>query len=301
VRRAVAVAAEKERPARMRIDRERIPSTDPRLKRHVLHDSRSWLYLYPTENLTISDVKWTRQMPILDQGNAGACTAGAALGRLGTDPGFSQDLVSRVIARWGGYDRAGMYRFYSDEEDIDGDGPYPPNDNGSTGLTSAKLLRNAGIITSWSMTAGLDNTLKALSETSLVTGTLWLNSMFEPDAEGIVKVDWSSQVAGGHEYEAVGYETSRGLVDFANSWGPSWGAGGFFKMQAEDYGALLQQQGDVTIYHYDQTPPPAPPTDPVSALVSAMKAGGWYQNRHMGENAVVARAGKVWMKAEGYI
>ena len=33
--------------------------------------------------------------------------------------------------------QAGAYRLYSAEESIDGDGPYPPNDNGSSGLTCA--------------------------------------------------------------------------------------------------------------------------------------------------------------------
>src|SRR2546423_656913 len=53
----------------------------------------------------------------------------------------------------------GAVKLYSDEEVLDGDGPYPPNDNGSTGLTCAKVLKRAGMISGYQHTFSLDAAL----------------------------------------------------------------------------------------------------------------------------------------------
>lgn len=278
------------------IYRERIPSTDPRLKRHVLHDSRSWLYAHPTEGLAIASVDHQRTLPILDQGQVGSCTAEAGFGNLGTAPYYSPDLAAAIAEAFGSFDQAGAYRLYSAEETLDGDGPYPPNDNGSTGLTLAKALRAAGLIAGWTQTFTLDDALKALTQTPYVTGTLWFNSMFTPSSEGVLTVSPGSGIAGGHEYEVVGFDDTRGLVKFANSWGTGWGQSGYFFMQAEDWGSLLSQQGDVTIFTPASQPAPTP-ADPDATL--AVTAKPWVAEHHIGDNARMAYALKVWLAATG--
>jgi hypothetical protein len=297
------------------IYRERIPSTDPRLKRHILHDSESRRYAHDTSGLTVASVEHERTLPILDQGNVGSCTAEAGFGVLGTAPySGSQQAGAAIVAAFGGWDQAGAYRLYSAEENLDGDGPYPPNDNGSTGLTLAKALRAAGAISGWTQTFTLDDALKALTQFPLAVGSFWYNSMFTPDAEGIVTVDPASGVAGGHEYEVVGYDAARGLVKCANSWGTGWGAAGFFHLAAEDLGALLAAQGDVTIFTpIDQPaptptpvppdptppPPPSPPPGPDPADLALVAAiGDWPEDHHFGEAAHVAHAMRTWKTAK---
>ncbi len=224
------------------------------------------------------------------------CTAEAGFGCLGTAPYYTDALAAAVTKAYGSFDQAGAYKLYSAEETLDGDGPYPPQDNGSTGLTLAKVLRAAGLISGWTQTFTLDDALKALTQTAFVTGTVWYNSMFTPSAEGVVTVDASSGVAGGHEYEVVGYDDAKGLVRFANSWGAGWGVEGYFFMQAEDWGSLLAQQGDVTIFTPVSQPAPTP-TDPDAALAAV--AHHWVTEHHIGDNARMAHALKTWLVATG--
>lgn len=280
----------------MKVYHREILSTDPRLKRHVHHDSRSWNYEYIPSGTTLKSIEWNRTLGILDQGQVGSCTAEAGFGLMGTEPYYSINLSAQIAARFGSFDQTGAYKLYSSEETLDGNGQYPPSDYGSSGLTCAKVLRNVGLISGWKQTFSLDAALQALMDTPFITGTNWYNSMFEPDANGVLTVDRSSGVAGGHEYEVVGYDFLRGLVKFANSWGTSWGDNGYFYLHAEDYGALLDEQGDTTIFVPSTSPAPVP-TDPNSVLAATAKP--WVNQHHIGANARMAKALKVWLKAEG--
>jgi hypothetical protein len=282
------------------IYRERIPSWDPRLRRHVLHDSESRRYAFDTTGLRIASVDHDRILPILDQGEVGSCTADCGFGVLGTAPYTSAAALTAVVEAFGSFDQAGAYRLYSAEELADGDGPYPPYDNGSTGLTLAKTLRAAGTISGWTQTFTLDDALKALAQYPLAIGTYWYNSMFTPLSDGVVQVHASSGVAGGHEYEAVGYDDTRGLVKLANSWGTSWGRGGYFFLAAEDLGTLLDQQGDVTIFTPLDQPAPTPtpaPDDPYATW--AATARPWAAGHHssIGGNSHMAKVTRAYIAA----
>lgn len=281
------------------IYQERIPSSDPRCRRHILHDSESRRYVFDTSGLSVGSVEHHRTLPILDQGQVGSCTAEAGFGVLGTEPYSGSQAVGAAITKaFGGWSQDACYRLYSAEEALDGDGPYPPNDNGSTGLTLAKALRNAGAISGWTQTFTLDDALKALQLYPLAVGTYWYNSMFDPDGEGVVTVDTSSGIAGGHEYEVVGYDSARDLVKAANSWGDGWGAGGYFYLDSLDFGRLLAKRGDVTVFTPASQPAPAPtPTDAYS--VWSAVAGPWAAEHHVGANAAMARATRAYLAAVG--
>lgn len=287
----------------VQIYRERLPSTDPRLKRHVLHDDRSRAFEFDTTGLSIASVEHPRALPILDQKQVGKCTAECGLGVLGTGPYYSTDLMAAFAKAFGSADDRGTDRLYSAEETLDGDGPFPPQDNGSTGLTLAKVLRAAGLISGWQQTFSLDDALKALTVYPLAVGTIWLNSMFDPSGEGILTVDLKSGVAGGHEYEVIGYDAIQGLVHLVNSWGTGWGLRGHGWMQAEDLGALLDRQGDVTVFTPATSPAPVPnpptPADADDVLAAALRHDNWIGRPHIGDNARVARAGRGWLAAHG--
>ena len=105
-----------------------------------------------------------RNIPILDQGDVGACTGNAMTGALGTGPLFTA-LPEGVTL-----DENEALKLYSEAETIDGDGPYPPNDNGSTGPSVAKAAEDDGLTSGFTHYTDLDSTLQALMDGPVILG-----------------------------------------------------------------------------------------------------------------------------------
>jgi C1A family cysteine protease len=80
----------------------------------------------------------------------------------------------------------------------------------------------------------------------VLQGMPWYDAFFTPDRDGFIDADphWpTSQLAGGHEVEAVGVDLdSRNVFDsaivYANSWGTGWGDSGYFRMRLSTYERL---------------------------------------------------------------
>jgi hypothetical protein len=286
----------------------KLASTDPRLKRHINHDPRSRDYAFPTTGLTLQSVQHQRYVPIFDQGDLGSCTGNAGVGclatgvfYLGKQPGDRYSL-----------DEPGAVQLYSDATAVDPyPGQYPPDDTGSDGLTIAKVLKAAGEIAGYQHTFTLDDALKALTVMPFITGTSWFQDMFNPDPDG--RVHPNGAPAGGHEYVADELDVTNDRIWFQNSWGPTWGVNGRFYLTFEDYGVLLAQQGDVTIFVPRTVPaptptPPAPPGPPTPigpvvvddadrALAEELRS--WANGHHVLSNARAAMAVRQWMQAKG--
>jgi hypothetical protein len=93
------------------------------------------------------------------------------------------------------------------------------------------------------------------------------------------------------------------MVKIANSWGTGWGQAGYAFMQAEDWGGLLDRQGDVTIFTPLTQPAPTPtpqPGDPDDvAFAAALHHHDWIHHPHIADNAHVASAARVWLAKKG--
>lgn len=210
--------------------------TDPRLKRHVIHDRRSRNYALKSTQVPKKLIAWPRVGPILDQGEIGSCTANAALGVLMSHP-FTKGLT---------YTEADAVQLYREETRLDNrdiPGQYEPDDTGSSGLWAMKALKARGLITGYRHAFAVTTALAALANGPLAVGTIWLKSMYEPRA-GVIKVDKRSGVDGGHEWVADAWDP-RGYVRLSNSWGEGWGDHGSAWLSYADFSWLLQQQGDV--------------------------------------------------------
>ncbi len=292
----------------------RIPSTDARLGRHVRHDPRSRAFAFPTAGLTLKSVRHTRRIPVLDQGQIGSCTGNADIGALGTDPFFSvvagADGVHRAFSRRAEVgtaytlDEAGAVALYGDATRADDyPGQYPPDDTGSDGLTIAKVLKAAGEIAGYQHTFSLQDALLALTVTPFITGTVWTNDMFEPDPDG--RVHPTGAVAGGHEYVADEIDVERQRVWFTNSWGTGFGVQGRFWMTWDDYGTLLADQGDVTIFTPLTQPAPVPTPTPPNAdpadVVFAAAFRTWEQHPRLFGSARLKAAGNAWLAAKPWL
>lgn len=275
-----------------------------RLGRHVHHDPRSLAYRLPES--APATVRWERTIPVLDQGNVGSCTGNAAVGLLGTSPAFA--TLTTQLAAGLVLDEAEALKLYSAAEIIDGGLGLPTEDQGSSGLSVAKAAKNAGLISGYTHATSIGACHTAIQKGPFAGGTNWYTSMDSPSSSGLVTVGGS--VRGGHEYEYIGYDTSTDLWECVNSWGTSYGVAGHFFISSPDLARLLSEQGDATQFVPLSSPAPVPtptpvppspaptPSDPVHVFLAAVPAG-WETARHIGGNAVVAKAVQALRKAVG--
>lgn len=262
----------------------RYTPTDTRLGRHVAHHPESLRYAHGVlPQAAIQTVRWTRRIPILDQGQLGSCTGNAATGMLGTDSAGRTATPTVTISAAGaaashGYFKAGVHTLdesfaialYGLATVLDTySGTYPPTDTGSDGVSVSKALQALGLITAYTHAFSIAALNSALQASSVIVGIEWLESMFTTDSAGNIVVDKSSGVAGGHELEVLGYNTATGLYEVPNSWGiDGFGIDGTGFMSTPNMTYLLSQQGDVTVPAFAPLPvPPAPPVPPVPPTV----------------------------------
>lgn len=232
------------------------------LGRKVNHDpaSRQYALPEPDETAVLATVNWMRRVPIFDQGQVGSCTGNAAAGWEATDNASRQGQAA--LPDGTAVDEKLALSIYSAAETIDGDGPYPPNDNGSSGLSVAKVLKTRGLCTTYLHAFTAAAAYAALAKGPGFAGTTWYNSMLDTAPDGYIKVDKSSGVAGGHEYVIKGIEVVNGAVTkvwMDNSWGSSWGVSGSGYFTDAEFKALLADNGDFTQPAPAVVPSPTPP------------------------------------------
>jgi hypothetical protein len=258
-----------------------LPGNPQRLGRHINHDpeSRNFAFVDRPEaaDATLKSIEWKRQVPVFDQGQLGSCTGNAAAGWLGTD-----DTVRAGQTTYAGpggavkaVDEQAAVEIYHEATVLDPyQGTYPPDDTGSDGLSVAKVLKNLGMVDTYTHGFGISDLQKAVQVTPCLLGTNWYQGMFNPDSSGVVSI--SGQVAGGHEYLCVGYDHDGTLgypapYKFTNSWGSGWGVNGYFFMTEATVVQLLSESGDVTVPHAlvggGPTPPKPKPPKPTPAVL----------------------------------
>ena len=275
--------------------------TDPRLGRHVRHDSRSARPEYAVGELprsAVRSVTWTRHIPILSQGNVGSCVPNNLPEFLGTDTGYGYTGVTSVTVPktdtqglftagsvWA-LDEAFAQQAYRLLTRIDSyPGQWEPDDTGSDGLTLAKAMKMLGLADVYKHAFSYPAAVSALQSGPVTFGLEWQNSMMTPRADGKLVVDFTSGVAGGHQVFARQFEADNDRVWIDNSWGEDWGLDGRAWFQGEELKALLKYSGDVTVPHLVTAPDPAPAPVPPAVV---------------GDRDLVATF-KAWMAGHGYV
>lgn len=236
-----------------------------RLGRHVDHEARALAQPYAGPRAAVQSVTWPRAIPILDQGDVGSCTGNAMTGALGTGP-----VYAGLPASHPALDEAEALAIYSAAEVIDGNGPYPPNDYGSSGPSAARAAENAGLIGGSAHYTDLDSTLQALMAGPVCIGINWYTSFDSPSPDGTVAIAPGATVRGGHEVLVRIVDASAEMIGLDNSWGTSYGVGGSFKMSFSTLAQLLSEEGDATA-----PSPLAPAPAPVPVPVPVPKPGWW--------------------------
>lgn len=283
-------------------EQERIPwqpvtGDHPRpLGRNMFHDSRNRAYPWLRTAPVLTSQLWPRNIPILDQGNVGSCTGNEQVGALGTG-----NVFLALPAGHPALDEKLAVKIYSGAETIDGDGPYPPNDNGSSGPSAAKVAKNLGLISGYKHCFSLADVLDALETGPVGIGSNWYDSMDSPDSNGLVAISPGASVRGGHEYLCRGKDMTAKVVHLDNSWGTSYGVNGSFTYSFDTLERLLGEQGDGTVSLPLNVPAPVPVPVPVADADHAFAAElrPWVMLHHIGGNGKVAKAASTWLTAKG--
>lgn len=244
------------------LDVKRFDPADPRLGRHVRHDSRSLRFLVtPQPRSAMVSVRHYSHIPVLDQGNLGSCTGNASTKNMSYGD-FWVAQGDRVLSQTEtDVNQTYAVGVYSDATKLDPwDGTYLPDDTGSDGLSVAKVLQSRGLISGYKHATSLDAVLTALQTQPVITGTTWNEDMFEPDADGRLHITGDPQ--GGHEYVLDEVDMENERIWMQNSWGPYWGIEGRAYFTFDDYATLLADYGDVTIFVPITEPAPEPTPQP---------------------------------------
>jgi hypothetical protein len=175
---------------------------------------------------------------------SGNCTGNALAQCINTD-----DFTAARLHGLGtpGYLAEGVaVTLYSDATQIGSpDSPYPPNDQGSDGLSVCKAGVNLGYLKEYRHAFSFGDLVLALQDQPVIMGTYWHQSMFNPSSTGFISP--GGDTVGGHEYLALGVNTEQQYLTFLNSWSANWGDRGRFYMTFADVQTLLADQGDVTV------------------------------------------------------
>lgn len=255
----------------------------PLLGRHQVLSSRSLRRLVPeVDPSTLRTTAWEPRIPVLNQsdlrvqgidlsdlldGATDADALGSCVGNACTYA-LSALLDAEQLAAVGlsTTDAARAEEFaiawYSEATERDEwlEYTYPVDDCGSSGLGGSLAGQAAGWISGYDTATTALGVCSALQRGPVLIGMPWYNAMFEPDDAGFIDSgDWErSGIAGGHEVCVIGLEsvalTETGEIDAentvllcVNSWGPSWGDGGYFRLRLSTYVELRDQ---IDVYQF---------------------------------------------------
>lgn len=261
----------------MTVHTERLPY-HPMLGRNIAHDPASVAYGLPVApKSALKTTMWERRVPIFNQKQVGSCTGNASVGKLSYDSAAGQGWVELPDGTH--IDELLAVDVYADAEELDGEGHVTVKDlggdtysvtpdDGSSGLSVAKVLKTRALISGYQHAFSTDAVYSALMSAPGITGINWYQSMFDTEADGHIKVDLSSGLAGGHEFVIKGVEVAAdgtvARVWMDNSWDTSWGVSGGGYFTPAEYKALMAKQGDFTALNplSVPTPSPSPPPQP---------------------------------------
>jgi hypothetical protein len=223
----------------------RLPTTDPRLQRHVVHDPASKDFpvglgtdtsTWRSRSLRIID---PRPNPNQEYGNCTTCSKCSQLNAVGNRvPGSVLNMDDALV----------MYEY---ETTIDPFGGYfkrgDPNsqDTGSNGLASCKTAQHFGIGGAYRwFFGGIDEIVTYLMTPDAIpvsVGTAWYQGMFNRDSRNRIEV--TGPLAGGHQWDIYGYGAARDEV-LGVCW---WGDWRRFRIDRNQLGDLLADDGDAHI------------------------------------------------------
>jgi C1A family cysteine protease len=183
--------------------------------------------------------------PVKNQGGCGSCVAFGAVGAAEAqfkiqagNPGWSLDLSEQHLFSCGGgscskgwYISAALNYLKNYGTPDESCSPYQAQSGGASCSNSCPDWQSRAFkIASWSWAANNPSALQAaLMNGPLVAGFNVYTDFFSYHG-GVYHYDGHSSLAGGHAIVIVGYDSNEQYWIVKNSWGASWGEGGYFRI-----------------------------------------------------------------------
>lgn len=277
----------------------RLPNPGGKFGRNVAHDVRSRAFR-PQTIESPQTVDWEIELPILDQ-QEGSCVYQTVTELVAFSEHWrtlTPEQKKEILADPQAFIRA-WYRWGTRNDPFDGE--WEPTDTGSDGNTGGKCTVAHGYANGWVHGFGLEEGFTLLNHGPIGIGGVWMSSFDRPDREGIIR--WSADAfeRGGHEWAAIGHDTSRGLVKARQTWGTGFGKNGIFYVPDVVLDRILRADGDIIqLVPLDQATP-EPTVDPED-LVMAKGVAPWVNSRFFSR---ITKAGKAaqelkdWARTKG--
>ena len=192
-------------------------------------------FLAPPEALVLPRYKYYTTGPVLDQGRSPQCVDYSENQWLATSPIRNTRYKPGVI-----------YCEAQKRDPWEGDCTNPKYD-GTSVRAGMKFLQEQGRVQTyvWAFDAQTVANWILSGKGPVVVGTAWYRSMFNPNPKtGLITLDRSSPLDGGHAYLLSGYNAVTRLFRITNSWGTRWGQGGRAWIRFEDMDSLIKEQGE---------------------------------------------------------
>lgn len=181
----------------------------------------------PTPTPTPALVVWRDDDdPVLDQGQTPRCV------------GFTGADWENLLPIDDHVDNSAGDTIYDECKAIDGD-----NQDGSTIRSLAQALQNRGQLKTYAFASSIDEVIAFVTAHGPICwGMGWTDSMFTPDANGLVTPEGDD--VGGHAVTEFAYDPVTDLHALLNHWGDTWGVRGVFYMTSPALAARLADQGE---------------------------------------------------------
>ena len=210
------------------------PTDTPfRLGRHIEHDERSRDFEFSGARRGVdTDKLWSFSKPVLNQGKTNSCVGNTFSQFINTD--YCAPTRKKLNIGWVTETQA--LKCYHLATIVDGvsNEIYPPADDGTSALGGAKAAQELGWIDRYEHAFDFNTFQSAIQTQPVCVGTLWTNSMFNADSNGLITVGSlgdindpnNPYIAGGHEYLGVGINYGLQQVRFPHLMGGIiWGKG----------------------------------------------------------------------------
>jgi hypothetical protein len=224
----------------------RHPHWDPKNEKYKLHvPILRRLGFAIARTLGIPQPRSWRQWKYWDQGNSPECTAFGSATFLAADPTHEAVSWLRVLD---------VHRWYLDNVAEDKAHGRVFSEGGATTLAAMEVGKRRGYWDRYEWALSFDAVIAHLhNEAPIIAGTNWHRSMFDRDAEGIVRLKPGSPIDGGHlytlgaedpRYRIPGEDARRGLATIRQTWGD-----GDYKIPLEDLERLYREDGEFAFPH----------------------------------------------------